>query len=251
MRIEAFLLCWNEIDIMRLVIQHHQEYCEKVTILDNHSTDGSAELALSMGCDVIPFGTNFFDDHENRNIKNSIWKGSKCDWVYISDFDEVPIFLSDEGINDGTPSAIETELLWRDSEGHTLYKSIGWQIMSDDWPSKNLLEIVNGYRFDNYSKTTFFKPSQITDINFGFGAHECSPVGNVIWNKDDWYHKQLYLLHYKHIGGVQRTIDRYRTYQKKMSKNNRKHGHGIHYNRTPASIRQEWNERMKISKPLI
>lgn len=236
---------------MEMVLRHHLEYCDKVTVLDNHSTDGSPELASKMGCNVIQFGTKFFDDTENRNIKNSIWKGSEFDWVYISDFDEIPMFLSEEGVHPGTPSAIETELHWRDQEGHTIYKSIGWQIMSDEMPKENLLEILNGYRFDNYSKTVFFKPSQITEINYDFGAHSCNPKGNVIWNKDDYYHDPLYLLHYKHIGGVQRTIDRYKQYQPRMSKNNRKFGHGIHYNRTPASIRQEWEQRMKISKPLI
>lgn len=251
MRIECFLVMWNEIDLVKLVVSHHQEYCDKLTILDNYSTDGSAELALKMGCEVVQFGTKFFDDSENQKIKNSIWKGSKSDWVYISDFDEIPMFLDDEGIHPGTPSGIATELLTRHQEGHTIYRSIGWQVMSEDMPKESLLEIVNGYRFDNYSKVVFFRPDHIKEMNYGLGSHDCKPTGNVVWNKNDWYHNDLYLMHYKHIGGVQRTINRYKEYKPRMSKFNRKHGHGSHYNRTVASLKQEWTERMAKSSPLI
>lgn len=243
MRIEAFLLCWNEIDIMRLVIAHYQKFCDHITILDNFSTDGSDELARELGCEVKYFGTQFFDDHENRNIKNNIWKGNQSDYVICADFDEVLC-----------PSApFNPKLNWADafryylsiSHHTTIWKTIGWQVMSDEWPVNNLLDITTGYEFSNYAKSVIFNPKEITEINYGFGAHECNPQGNVVWSESP-----LYVLHYKHIGGVQRTIDRYKQYQTRMSKNNRRHGHGVHYAQSAARLRQEWNERMKISKPL-
>lgn len=236
MRIEAYLLMWNEIDLVKLVISHYQKFCDHITILDNFSTDGSDKLAREMGCEVKQFGNQFFDDHENRNIKNNIWKGNQSDWVICADFDECLYFH-------GTPDYFRHHTL---NEDCSIFKTIGWQIMSEHWPAHDLLEITTGYEFSNYAKSIIFNPQALTEIGYGFGAHECNPKGNVVWSESP-----LYVLHYKHIGGVQRTIDRYKQYQPRMSKNNRKFGHGIHYNRTPASIRQEWEQRMKISKPLI
>lgn len=235
MKIHAYLLCWNEIDIMPLVIKHYDKFCDKITIMDNWSTDGSDKLAESLGCEVVKFGTKFFDDQENMNVKNNCWRGSNADWVIVADFDEV-LFHSYKEMR----FAIEY------FANATIIKTIGWQIMSDEWPANDLTEITHGYEFKNYAKSICFSPKHITDIGYGPGAHEANPQGLVNWSAES-----LYVLHYKHIGGVQRTIDRYREYQKRMSKNNRKMGWGCHYNRTPASIRQEWNERMAKSKPLI
>jgi len=122
--------------------------------------------------------------------------------------------------------------------------------MSDEMPKDDLLEITNGFRFDNYSKSILFSGA-ITSMSFNPGAHRCSPVKRNVEEVEYSNEGNMYVLHYKHIGGVQRTIDRYREYQPRMSKNNRKFGWGKHYSRTPASIREEWNERMAKSKPLI
>jgi hypothetical protein len=128
----------------------------------------------------------------------------------------------------------------------TIHKTIGWQIMSEEMPKDDLLEIINGYRFDNYSKNIIFNSKEIKEINYNLGAHKCNPVGNVLWSNES-----LYVIHYKHIGGVQRTIKRYKEYQKRMSPFNRKHGHGHHYNQNERLLKKEWAERMAKSKPLI
>ena len=237
MKIEAHLLHWQEKDIMPYVIKHYKSFCDEIIIHDNHSKDGSAEMAKELGCTVIPFGSDFFDDGINRDLKNECWKGSKADWVIVADFDE--LLISGFAINNF--NGVQ-------SKGVTILKTRGWQIMSDDWPAERLTEITNGFEFSNYAKSIAFKPKEISSINYGPGAHDCSPIGNVVWSSGD---HTPYVLHYKHIGGVQRTIDRYRVLQRRLSKNNRKNGWGIHYNRTPASIRQEWAERMAKSKPLI
>jgi hypothetical protein len=243
MKIESFLLCWNEIDIMPLVIRHYQKFCHKITIMDNHSTDGSAELAKSLGCEVIPFGGQLFDDQANMDVKNNCWRDSDADFVICCDMDE--ILFSPRWLNHKCELPDKLKSI-SDYDKSTIFGTIGWQIMSDEMPKEDLLEITNGFEFKNYAKSIIFNPKAIREINYGPGAHECNPVGVVNWSPE-----YFYVLHYKHIGGVQRTIDRYKQYQPRMSNNNRKNGWGIHYNRTPASIRHEWNERMRISRPLI
>lgn len=250
MRIEAYLCMWNELDMVKFVVSHYQEFCDHITILDNHSTDGSAELAKELGCDVVPFGTQFFDDEQNRVAKNECWKNSTADWCFVADFDELPIFKEDE-LSVGTPCNIRDHLSFYEERGATIFKTRGWQIMSDEMPKESFIEITNGFEFSNYAKAICFSPKHITATNYNPGAHLCNPEGNVRFYKHDSWEPELYVLHYKHIGGVQRTIDRYKEYKPRMSKNNRRKGFGIHYFRTEESIRQEWNERMQKSHPLI
>jgi glycosyltransferase involved in cell wall biosynthesis len=240
MKIEAYILTWNESDIIGLVIKHYQKFCEKVIIMDNHSTDDTRIIAQMMGCEVREFGTYFFDDAENMKAKNNCWKGSQADWVIVCDADEV--LCPDRQL----PRAISLEELGNDPIEPTIYKTYGWQIMSDSMPKDDLLEITNGYHFANYSKNIIFSPKHIQEINYNPGAHKCNPIGNVVWSDET-----LYVLHYKHIGGLQRTIDRYKAYKKRLSRNNIKFGWGIHYHRSIGSLREEWNERMLKSKPLI
>lgn len=250
MKIEAFLLCWNEIDIMPFVVKHYQKFCDRIVIYDNHSTDGSSEIAKSLGCEVIPFGSKFFDDSENMKVKNSCWKGSNADWVIVADFDEClfsyyvdTVMLP---IESWWNDIQEKLLIEKEEQQSTIIRTIGWQIMSNEMPKEDLLEITNGYRFDNYSKNIIFNPKAIQEINYNPGAHRCDPVGDVVWSEES-----LYVLHYKHIGGVERTIKRYKEYQKRMSPYNRKHGHGRHYNQNERLLRREWAERIAKSKSLI
>lgn len=248
MKIEAYLLTWNESDIVELVIKHYQKFCDKVIILDNFSTDSTRDIAERMGCEVRTFGTLLFDDAENMKAKNECWKGSDADWVIVADCDEVMFWynLIDIGMTGPSrPIPVNSRILLQKSTA-TIFKTQGWQIMSDAMPITDLLEITNGYEFNNYSKNIIFNPKAIQEINYNPGAHRCNPVGNVVWSEET-----LYVLHYKHIGGVQRTIKRYAEYKKRMSKNNIKKGWGIHYQQTPARLREEWNERMAKSKPLI
>jgi glycosyltransferase involved in cell wall biosynthesis len=237
-RIEAYILCWNEKDILPFVIKHYQKFCGKIIILDNHSTDGSDKLAESLGCEVRKFGNKYFDDSENMKVKNECWKGSQADWVIVCDCDEVlcpPLLNRDE-----------KKVLACLTRTWTIIKTQGWQIMSDSMPKDDLLEITNGYPFDNYSKSIIFSPKHITEMNYNPGAHRCDPKGNVVWSEET-----LYVLHYKHIGGIERTIKRYAEYKPRMSPANRRNGWGIHYNRSIPSLQQEWKERMAKSKPLI
>lgn len=239
--IHAFLITWNEMVIAKMVISHYQRFCDKVVIMDNYSTDGTPELAQKMGCEVRQFGNQFFDDQQNMICKNTCWKYDKADYNIVCDFDEVLYQIGDD------PEDIRSTL---HGSQHDVYKTIGWQIMSEQMPKDNLLEINTGYRFDNYSKSILFSGA-ITDMAFNPGAHKCQPV-NCRGDAIDWGAEGLfYVLHYKHIGGLQRTIDRYNEYKKRMSPFNRKHGHGKHYFRSAASLKQEWNERMDKSKPLI
>lgn len=236
MNIDLHILCFNEAGIIRLVLRHYKKFCRNLYVYDNYSTDNSREIAEEEGAIVSLFGDKWFDDENNRQQKNKCWIGSDADFVICCDMDEVLY----------SPYIVTDLLKAGRLDKATIIKTIGWQIMSDEMPKHDLTEITNGYRFDNYSKNICFNPKAIKEINYNPGAHRIDPVGDVVYSTEE-----LYVLHYKHIGGVQRTIDRYKEYQPRMSKNNRRNGWGVHYNRSEQSIREEWNERMAKSKPLI
>lgn len=251
MRIEAYILTWNESDIIELVIKHYQKFCDQITILDNFSTDDTRDIAERMGCTVKTFGTLFFDDAENMKIKNECWKGSQADWVIVCDCDEVLVCEFEdytyypENVRRYDVYDLKDFIRFIEPSA-TIFQTQGWQIMSDSMPITDLLEITNGYHFSNYSKNIIFNPKAIKEINYNPGAHRIDPVGNVVYSEET-----LYVLHYKHIGGVDRTIKRYAQYRKRLSKNNLKKGWGIHYNRSVSSLKAEWSERIAKSKPLI
>lgn len=238
MNIDLHILCYNESDIIRLVLKHYKKFCRNLFVYDNHSTDNSREIAEEEGAIVHLFGSKFFDDQINMDTKNSCWRGSDADLVIVCDMDE--ILMDDFQMGLSTPN-----FTCDPRRQFTIFKTYGWQIMSDQMPKDDLLEITTGFHFSNYSKSIIFNPKEIKEIGYNLGAHRCNPIGNVVWSEEP-----LYVLHYKHIGGLQRTIDRYKEYKPRMSPFNRKHGHGRHYNRSAASLKQEWEERMKISKPL-
>ncbi len=243
MQIELFMLVWNEIDILPFVIKHYQQFCDRITIYDNYSDDGSKELAESMGCTVIPFGTHGqLNDLHYLEVKNNCWRGSQSDYVIVCDADEV-LFT-------GLPMNENVFQYYKD-QGVTILKTQGWQIICDEMPKEKITEITNGWPFNNYSKNICFDPKAIQEINFNPGAHKIVPIGNVVYSDDT-----LYILHYRQLGGVNRLMDRYRAYMDRMSPVNRAKGYGSHYKRVLTSqgrneIRRMWNEEMSRSKPLF
>jgi len=230
MKIEAFIIMYNEAEILPLVIKHYKKFCDRLTFFDNYSSDNSQQIAESMGCDVKKFGQpGVLDDQAYLDVKNHCWKNSDADWVIVCDADE---------ILNPVPS---------DSKVYpTIFKTRGWNIYSNDMPKDSLLDITTGYEFHNYSKSIMFSPKDIKEMNYEPGAHKCNPIGNIVYSEETFD-----LLHYKNIGGVERLLKRNQEYRNRMSYQNKKMGWGIHYYDSEAKVRQEWIERLAKSKPLL
>jgi glycosyltransferase involved in cell wall biosynthesis len=227
--IEAYLVAFNEDETIHLSIKHYQKFCSRVTILNNHSTDRTVEIAKSMGCRIKNFGTpGVLNDRDYINIKNECWKEGKYDWVIVCDADEIlqePKNISQVG---------------------TIFKTSGWNVFSHEMPKNDWLEITNGHPEENYSKTVMFNPKQITDINFRIGCHVSSPRGNVIWAEET-----LTLFHYRNVGGPQRLVDRHNLYRPRMSEENLQKNWGHHYLVTDEERIREWEEKYAKSKPFL
>lgn len=231
MKIEAFVIMWNEADILPLVIKHYKKFCDHITFFDNYSTDDSQFIAESMGCTVLKFGKpGVLSDQAYLDVKNHAWKSSDADFVIVCDCDEILL---------GIPALLECSRA-------TIFRTQGWDVHSNEMPVNDITEITTGFRFDNYSKSIVFSPKHIKEINYKPGCHACNPIGNIVYSQ-----YTLMILHVNAIGGVERRIKRYRDYVKRMSPENRRNGWGCHYWQPEAQTRREFAERLAKSKPLL
>lgn len=234
--VEAFIVGWNESETIRLTLSHYNSFCEKVTLFDNYSTDGTPDIARDMGATVKQFGTpGVLSDDDYLTVKNNCWKKSRAEWVVVCDADEILWHPH-----------LETEFKLMTELGATVFKTVGFDIVSHDMPQASFLEITNGFQNGNYSKSVCFSPREIREINFKYGSHVCKPSGNVKYSD-----KELILLHYRNIGGPQRLVDRHAMYRPRMSEKNLRFGLGIHYTWTDEQRIKEWYEKYDNSVELL
>lgn len=219
-------------DTIHLTIKHYKQFCDKVILYDNFSTDRTREIAKGLGAEVRLFGEKGqLSDKWYLKIKNNCWKESEADWVIVCDADEI---LYAPMIYDKIYEAKE--------RGETIFVTYGWNVFSNDMPCETFLEIQTGFFDKNYSKTVIFNPKEIKEINFGYGCHESQPRGNVVWSRDT-----LTLFHYRNIGGSERLVERHRVYRKRLSALNKELKLGVHYNYPDERRRLEWAQQYEKS----
>lgn len=229
MTCEAYIIAWQEAEIIGLTIKHYQHFCTNIIVFDNHSTDRTREIAAEMGAEVRLFGIpGVLDDKEYLKIKNNAWKGSKADWVIMVDCDEI---LWHPNIN-----KVLSE------EGYSIFATQGWDIVSHDVPRETLTSVSNGYAYSNYSKSAIFNPRMIREIGYVYGCHQAKPAGLIRYSPH-----LLMLFHYSNIGGPERLCHRHAAYRARLSENNKRWGLGIHYTLTDEQRTKEWHEKLAKS----
>jgi glycosyltransferase involved in cell wall biosynthesis len=224
---EAHIIAWNEGETIALTIKHYQQFCARVVIYDNHSTDNTRQIALDLGCRVKSFGTKgILSDKDYLELKNNCWKGSRADWVIVADADEILWH----------PKLTDT----LDRSTGNIFYTYGWNVFSYDMPKESFLEIQTGFYDANYSKSVVFKPKEISEINFRYGCHTSSPKGQLRYTTD-----VLTLFHYRNIGGPGRLVNRHALYRERLSEHNKLLGLGCHYLYSDEQRVKEWNEHYK------
>jgi len=225
---EAFIIAFNEEETIALTLKHYQQFCSKVTLFDNFSTDNTREIAESMGATVKMFGMKgVLSDKEYLKVKNHCWKNSRADWVIVCDSDE--ILYHPDLVN-----------VLNNEKDATIMKTYGWNIYSEDMPKDTFLEITDGYHDGNYSKSVIFRPDRIKEINYHYGCHNNTPKGEVKYSESI-----LTLFHYRNIGGYERLSNRHAVYRERLSDHNRELGLGIHYMFEEKQRKLEWYEHLK------
>jgi hypothetical protein len=226
MVITLYFINWNDSFYLPFIAKHYGQFCHKIVMYDNYSTDESVKIAQSLGFEVRYFGRKGeLNDQHYLDIKNNCWKEerSKSDFVIVCDADE---FLCNP-------------------TGHKLGKlpSVkGFDMYSNDLSKESIFDIKTGFESVNYSKQIIFSPL-INDINYVHGCHVNKATERTTPS-------ELTMFHYRSIGGVNRLISRHYDYMKRMSIFNKRYKMGFHYASSQAAKIQEFNHNLSIAHDL-
>lgn len=226
--VEAFILCWNEEKMIRHTLNHYQKFCNKITIIDNCSTDDSVNIALLSA--MAQQGTNIeikqFETKEQirddayLHIKNTIWKNSTADYVIVCDMDELLYH---------TNIIEQLNIAKKNKVG--IIPVNGYNMVSDTFPENYLIPITQqvntGVRAFNFDKSIIFSPQIIDEMLYGPGAHTCNPI----YKKDTpkiTHNETFKLLHYKYLG-YDYLLNKHEQYAKRLSEYNKKNNFGGEY----------------------
>lgn len=227
--IHYYSICWNEEKILPFVLDYYAPICEKIVVMDNESDDNSPSIINSYtNAEVRSYSSNGeIRDDIYLDIKNNIWKESrgKADWVIVCDTDEI---LYHPHLMDKLDELKE--------KGISIIRPHGFDMYSESYPQKSLLEITNGIK-DNrlLGKCIIFNPNLIKEINYKTGCHKCFPVGQIKFYKK----YDIKLLHYKSIE-LEFLIDRFEMFRKRLSDYNRENKFGKHYMTEKESIKMKF-----------
>lgn len=233
MIIKAFIITFNESDIIRFTIKHYQKFCSEIHIYDNHSTDGTREICAGMGCIIHTFGKEgVLDDRAYLEVKNNCWKAHKdSDYVIVCDADEI---LYEQGGEIQDWSSIL-------QKAYTLVRCLGFDIYSETLPINSWNEKTLGYENSMYNKVLMFNPKAVEEINYGFGCHGAKPEidRNCVVKISNMNFR---LHHMRYIGGIDRLVRRYDTYQKRMCEFNVNNKLGHQYFKSVEELEKDWEE---------
>ena len=185
MKIEAYIICWNEAKILPWVLQYwHYAGIDKLIVYDNGSDDDTLAILNDFPLTVE---VRHYDSGGEANdwiyadIKNNCWKGTDADWVFVGDTDEVlftPLRLKEY------LKGVEAPILQP-----CLYQLVAWALPRDhfriDAPGRytNGLQLLHEYdevRLQKlgHNKVNLFQPGKVSYMDYDLGAHRCRPVHN-------------------------------------------------------------------------
>lgn len=179
-----FIVCYNEAIMIPHTVAHYRSRfpsCQ-ITILDNISTDNSADLARSLGCHVTPFeSSDSMNEFILLNLRNTSWKKAN-DWVIVCDMDEW-ICITEE------------QLKKEEEKGTTILRIKGYNMIADsqseDLSDLDLQGLTRGM-FNPYEcKNLCFDARQIKAMNYSLGAHHCLPEGQAKFSESEYILKHM------------------------------------------------------------
>jgi glycosyltransferase involved in cell wall biosynthesis len=204
----AYLFSYNYEVMTRYAIKHYQQFCNKIILYDNESTDATPQIAKSLGAEVRNYHTDGLDDDLIAKMKSNCWKEARnknVDWIVVADMDELLYHPN-----------IRMKLEELKSQGVTIIKTSSCHMVSPTLPTedKPITDLVKtGNRNPpghHYNKMICFRPDCILETNFDSGAHNprleaLYPATINIYGGED--QSDMLMLHYKYIGPIDRWTD--------------------------------------------
>lgn len=253
MKIHAYSICWNEEVLLPFYLRHYEQFCEKIIIYDNMSTDKSRYIINNHPlCELRDFNThNEINEDIFLEIKNNCWKECRnkgIDYVIVSDIDE---FLHSKNLI----SFIEI------NKKFSVFRPAGFEMFANKFQQNEYQlydQIKKGLFSSKFCKKIIFSPDRIREINFKPGCHSNSKIifnhkhkffnyllnlnvpktvrkvifkfFNPVWNFERKSEKgpELKLLHFKYID-KDYLIKRHELYSNRLSQKNIENKWGINY----------------------
>jgi glycosyltransferase involved in cell wall biosynthesis len=242
--VHAYFLCYNEANILPHLLRHYLSFCEKVTIIDNNSTDNSVEIVNSFpNTQILEYNSNKeLRDDIYIQIKNNVWKNSKniADYVIVGDADE---FLYHEDIISFLTKAYNDNV--------TIFKPEGYHMVGDEdlilnFDDNIFDKVKEGVKTNVLDKMMIFNCNQINEINYSFGCHAANPVGNIKLISDN----SLKMLHYKFMG-LKDHMYKQKIRGERLSDFNKKLGLGTYYLFTEEQQINDYRSYLEKRKKVI
>ena len=250
MKIWAYVTVWNEEKMIPYYLRHYLQFCERIIVLDNESTDSTRDICAQYdNVEVRTFKTNnTFNDYEHLRVKHNCIEEARgnADYIIVSDCDE---FIVCDNIKE-----------FLQSNNPTIVFPTGFQMVSFYFPNsdKQIYETYNTGTPDPwYSKPILINPNKVQNFEWIEGCHEIDlnskydgdiihpvpadvrPIGE--WDGHPWGRWKMQfnyldsfnefpikLLHYKYMGR-EYVKERYEQYAIRNSQENKDAGLAVHY----------------------
>lgn len=240
MVVHLYAIGWNEERIIPFFLRHYEPLVDRIVVYDDASDDRSVELLrASAKVEVRPLirTKSFLIAHQE--VFESCWKESRghADWVCLVDLDEF-LFHPDW----------HRYLAEQKAAGETMIQPIGYDMITDSFPEVGAhlsTQLTRGQRDYHFDKSSVFDPAAIEQANFTVGRHVCSPVGQVLFEKD----RYIQLRHYKSLG-LNYLLRRTHALATRVMKDDYAQGWSSHYLRDDDSIRKDFEERLAAAESI-
>ena len=218
--ITIYTLSYNEEKLIPYFVGFYRKRFPncKIILYDNESTDSTVEIAKYLNCEVRNNYTNGkLDDISYIKIKNNCWKDSETDWVIVCDIDEFFDITEDDLSNE-----------------YNIIRANSYTVVN----KYNSIDLNFGWAYFHKNlefKSICFNKSQISEMLYDMGAHDCNPVpkfGFSIKYSDrifDGYHVKPF--------NIVDIIKRYRSFSERLADSNIKNKWGFHYSFPEWKIR--------------
>jgi len=224
--VEVHIVAYNEEMILPYALRHYKTFASRIIVHDGGSTDRTRAICEEMGAEIHDWDTKGqINDELLRVLKETCWNETTASWVIIVDADEIVYF----------PDGAEKSLRSFERNSISAIKARGFEMESPTLPTTTgqIYEEIQHGAIDErwYSKPCLLAPRLIKSIHFTHGAHECIITlknGRRLPNPRHFSTPPVYLLHYKHIGPVERLAAIYDGHRSRFSEENKKHGWGWH-----------------------
>lgn len=167
MKIWAYVTVWNEEKMLPYYLRHYSQFCERIIVFDNESTDNTVGICEEWPMvEVRTYSTDgTFNDYKHLNLKHDSIEEARgnCDYVIISDCDE---FIYHPNL---------FQFLKEHLNKTAVFYPAGFQMASYDFPETDgqIYDIIKtGEPSPWYSKPILLNPNMISDLYWVEGCHE-------------------------------------------------------------------------------